>query len=117
MTPTNFPSDELLEALEAVGARFDDPIAALIVIESYQDAMGDARAAEAMARIRRELQDTPAGLALDRVLFGPNSSQRQAAKVVGTSRTTLARLEAEIRERVPPPLQWYRSDKTKGECE
>jgi hypothetical protein len=101
-----FLSDELLDGLKAAGAVFSDETAALIVAEAYLDAAGDQRAAEAMQRIRESLRESPAGLALDRVIFGPTQSQRKDAQTVGVSRTTLARQEAEIRACVPPPLQW-----------
>ena len=103
---SDFLGDELLEALKGIGASFPDPEAALLLIEVFLDQAADVRASDALGRVRELLGDTPHGLALDRVLFGPSSSLRKAAKSVGVSHVGLAKSEAKVRAQLPPELQF-----------
>lgn len=104
---TDNTADRLLAALRGLGIRVseDDETAVLIAIEAHLDEAGELRAAEALHVMRDILRDTPAGAALDRVLFGAVDSLRDDAQRTGVSHTTIRRHERKIRGRLPRMFQ------------
>jgi len=97
-----FLGDELLEALQEHGAKFEDPEAALLMIECFLDAAADQRAADSLRRYHQRLRaEGPGGMALARVIFGSPNSQREDAEIAGCSHTWLQKLEADIRSQLP----------------